>query len=208
MHLLLVDGHPVALQTLDTIAKGSFARASVDSASGLAEALERARSAPPVDLMVLDPRLPGYSGLDALVRVRTECPGVRVLVVSGEEDGDRVLAAMDAGAAGYALKTFQVPELTAVIRFVAEGGTYVPPKALRDVASRPTREHRVRRPTGRQLEVLKGVQKGLSNKQIARNLGISEGTVKQHMHDICAMLGATSRLEALGAATRLGVRLD
>jgi DNA-binding NarL/FixJ family response regulator len=208
MHLLLVDGHPVALQTLDAIAKGSFAGASVDSASELAEALERARSTPPVDLVVLDPRLPGYSGLDALVRIRTECPGVRVLVVSGEEDGDRVLAAMDAGAAGYALKTFQVPELTAVIRFVAEGGTYVPPKALRDVALRPAREHRVRRPTGRQLEVLKGVQKGLSNKQIARNLGISEGTVKQHMHDICAMLGATSRLEALGAATRLGVRLD
>ena len=70
------------------------------------------------------------------------------------------------------------------------------------------REHRGPRPTGRQLEVLKGVQKGLSNKQIARNLGISEGTVKQHMHDICSMLGASSRLEALGAAMRIGVRLD
>ena len=77
------------------------------------------------------------------------------------------------------------------------------------MALRPAlREYRVRKPTGRQLEVLKGVQKGLSNKQIARNLGISEGTVKQHMHDICAMLGVSSRLEARGAATRLGVRLD
>ena len=209
MHLLLVDGHPIALETLGSVAKGSFAGACVDSASGLAEAFEKARGVPPVDLVVLDPRLPGCSGIDALVRMRAEFPGVRVLVVSGDEDGDHVLAAMDAGAAGYALKTFRLPELTAVIRFVAEGGTYVPPKVLRDVALRPAlREYRVRKPTGRQLEVLKGVQKGLSNKQIARNLGISEGTVKQHMHDICAMLGVSSRLEALGAAMRIGARLD
>ena len=209
MHLLLVDGHPVALETLGAVAKGSFAGPSVDAASGLNEAFEKLRATPPVDLVVLDPRLPGCSGLDALIRIRAEFPGLRVLVVSGDEDGDRVLAAMEAGAAGYALKTFRLPELAAVIRFVAEGGTYVPPKALRDVATRPaSREHRARRPTGRQLEVLKGVQKGQSNKQIARNLGISEGTVKQHMHDICAMLGVSSRLEALGAATRLGVRLD
>ena len=209
MHLLLVDGHPIALETLGSLAKGSFADACVHSASGLDEAFEKARAVPPVDLVVLDPRLPGCSGLDALVRIRTAFPGLRVLVVSGDDDGDHVLAAMDAGAAGYALKTFRLPELTAVIRFVAEGGTYVPPGVLREVATRPAvREHRSRRPTGRQLEVLKGVQKGLSNKQIARILGISEGTVKQHMHDICALLGVSSRLEALGATLRLGVRLD
>ena len=209
MHLLLVDGHPIALETLGSLAKGSFAGACVDSASGLDEAFEKARAAPPVDLVVLDPRLPGCSGLDALVRIRTEFPGLRVLVVSGDEDGDRVAAAMAAGAAGYALKTFRLPELTAVIKFVAEGNTYIPPKVLRDVVARPgVPEHRPRRLTSRQLEVLKGVQKGLSNKQIARVLGISEGTVKQHMHDICALLGASTRLEALGAALRLGVRLD
>src|SRR6185503_6414799 len=106
MHLLLVDGHPIALETLGSVAKGSFAGACVDSASGLDEACRKARSAPPVDLVVLDPRLPGCSGLDALVRMRAEFPALRVLVVSGDEDGDRVLAAMDAGAAGYALKTF------------------------------------------------------------------------------------------------------
>jgi DNA-binding NarL/FixJ family response regulator len=188
MHLLLVDGHPMALEAMGALAKGSFAGVCVDSASGLNEALEKARDAQRVDLVLLDPRLPGCSG---------------------DEDGDRVMAAMEAGAAGYALKTIKLPELTAVIRFVAEGGTYVPPKVLRDVASRPAaREHRCRRPTGRQLEVLKQVARGLSNKQIARNLGISEGTVKQHMHDVCAMFGVSSRLEALGAATRLGVRLD
>ena len=209
MHLLLVDGHPVALETLGMIAKGSFAAPCVDAASGLGEAFEKLRGAPPVDLVVLDPRLPGYAGLDALVRIRAEFPGQRVLVVSGDEDGERVLAAMEAGAAGYALKTFQLSELAAVIRFVAEGGTYVPPKVLRDVAQRPAaREHRARKPTGRQIEILRGVQKGQSNKLIARELGISEGTVKQHMHDICAMFGVSSRLEALGAATRLGVRLD
>ncbi|HEV8095453.1 MAG TPA: response regulator transcription factor [Burkholderiales bacterium] len=209
MHLLLVDGHPMALEALGALAKGSFAGACVDSASGLNEALEKARDAPRVDLVLLDPRLPGCSGIDALLRLRAEFPALRVLVVSGDEDGDRVIAAMEAGAAGYALKTIKLPELTAVIRFVAEGGTYIPPKVLREVASRPAaREHRSRRPTGRQLEVLKQVAKGLSNKQIARILGISEGTVKQHMHDVCAMFGVSSRLEALGAATRLGVRLD
>ena len=209
MHLLLVDGHPIALETLGAVARGSFAGVCVDSASGLDEAFEKARAVPPVDLVVLDPRLPGCSGLDALVRIRTAFPGLRVLVVSGDDDGDHVHAAMQAGAAGYALKTFRLPQLTAVIKFVAEGNEYVPPKAFKDMAARPAlREHRPRKPTGRQLEVLKGVQKGLSNKQIARLLGISEGTVKQHMHDICAMLGVSSRLEALGAALRLGVRLD
>ena len=208
MHLLLVDGHPVALETLGAVARGSFAGPSVDAANGLNEAFDKLRGAPP-DLVVLDPRLPGYAGLDALVRIRSEFPRVRVLVVSGDDDSDRILAALEAGAAGYALKTLQLPELAAVIRFVAEGGMYVPPKALRDATLRPAaREQRARRPTGRQLEILKGVQKGQSNKQIARELNISEGTVKQHMHDICSMLGVSSRLEALGAATRLGVRLD
>ena len=208
MHLLLVDGHPVALETLGAVAKGSFAGPCVDAANGLNEAFEKLRGTRP-DLVVLDPRLPGYAGLDALVRMRSEFPRLRVLVVSGDDDSDRILAAIEAGAAGYALKTLQLTELAAVIRFVAEGGMYIPPKALRDATLRPAgREHRARRPTVRQLEILKGVQRGQSNKQIARDLGISEGTVKQHMHDICAMLGVSSRLEALGAATRLGVRLD
>ena len=209
MHLLLVDGHPMALDSLGALAKGSFAGAFVDSAGGLSEAIEKARGAPRVDLVLLDPRLPGCAGIDALLRLRTEFPGLRVLVVSADEDGERVLAAMEAGAAGYALKTLKLPELAAVIRFVAEGGTYVPPKVLRDVVSRPaTREHRGRRPTGRQVEVLKLVAKGLANKEIARTLAISEGTVKQHMHDVCTMFGVSSRLEALGAATRFGIRLD
>jgi DNA-binding NarL/FixJ family response regulator len=94
-----------------------------------------------------------------------------------------------------------------VIRFVAEGGTYIPAEGAARGRVAPARPRAPRaQPTGRQLEVLKRRAKGLSNKQIARDLDISEGTVKQHMHDVCAMLRRSSRARGARRATRLGVR--
>ena len=207
MHLLLVDGQPARLDALGALVKGSFAGACVVAAAGLGEALEKARRMPHIDLVLLDPGLPGCLANDALLGLRAEFPGLRVLVISSR--ADCVVDVLQAGAAGYALKTLKLPELAAVIRFVAEGGRYIPPEALDNAATGvPAARHVDRRPTGRQLEVLKLVAKGLCNKQIARTLAISEGTVKQHVHNVCTMFGVSSRREALGAATRQGVRLD
>jgi two-component system nitrate/nitrite response regulator NarL len=209
MHLLLVDGQPARLDALGALVKGSFAGAGVVASSDLGEALEKARWAPPLDLGILDPDLPGCSGNDALRCLRREFPGLRVLVISEDDDRSRVAEALRAGASGYALRTLKMHELAAVIRFVAEGGRYVPPQLLEDdAASPPAPEPAHRRVTERQREVLRLAAKGYCNKKIARALAISEGTVKQHMHDVCSMLGVSSRFEAIGAAIRLGMQLD
>lgn len=209
MNLLLIDGQPARLDAVGALVKGSFAGAAMVAASDLGEALEKARWAPRFDLAVLDPGLPGCSGNDALLCLRREFPALRILVISSNDGLDGVIEALQAGAAGYALRTLQTLELAAVIRFVAEGGMYVPPGVLADAVTRtPAGGHHDRRPTGRQIEVLRLVAKGLGNKQIARTLAITEGTVKQHMHHLCTMFGVSTRRDALGAAARHGVRLD
>jgi DNA-binding NarL/FixJ family response regulator len=126
-----------------------------------------------------------------------------VLVVSANEERACVTAALEAGAAGYIPKAFPPLAIAAAIRLVAEGGTYIP-------YTRP--EQRAGRQdaglTERELDVLRLLGRGLSNKDIARELEIADSTVRQHMSAIFRALGVSSRVEALVTAVRRGVRLD
>ena len=199
MRVLLVDDHPMIQQMLGAVARGVFPAAHVDLASDLEQAIDLAGEGDAPDLVLLDLGLPGCSGIEALIRFRKARPQARVVVVSANEDRGSVIGALEAGAAGYVPKTHAPPLVAAALRVVAEGGTYVPPQALGEV------ECEAHELTGRQLDVLRLLAQGRSNKDIARRLAITEGTAKTHVKAILTKLDAMSRTEAVAIAHKRGL---
>ncbi len=201
MNVLLVDDHPVIHEVLGAVTRKVFENAVIFSASDLGEALAQAKSAEALDLAVLDLGLPGCSKLDAFEAFHSVYPAVRTVVFSVTEDRMSIVRALAAGAAGYIPKTHKPPLIMAALRLVADGGIYIPPEALRET-------ERSCLFTARQLDVLRLIAEGLANKEIARQLGIGNDTVKQHAKAVFAALGIAARTEARSAAERLGIKLD
>lgn len=201
MRILIVDDHPLMVEMLSAIAGKVFADPELLVAGNLQDALAQAQRLDALDLVLLDLGLPGCSGIDALTALRNALPETRVVIVSATEDRSSVLSALAAGAAAYIPKTHPMPLTCAVLRLVADGGRYVPPQALGDEAEK-------QEVTERQLDVLRLIVKGLSNKQIGQRLRIAEDTVKQHAKAVYAALRIGSRSEAGPAAERRGIKLD
>ena len=207
MRLLLVDDHPMIHQVLAAVSRSVFDSPTVLFAKDLGEALERAREPEGVDLVLLDLGLPGYTGIEALTTFREAFPRPRVIVVSATEDRTSVRRALDAGAAGYVPKTHSPKLIGAALRLVAEGGTYVPPQALHPVEDEAAPRSQPDL-TERQIDVLRLILRGLPNKSIATRLKIAEDTVRHHACAAYAVLGVSSRTEAMAAIARRGIRFD
>jgi len=201
MDILIVDDHPIIHEVLGAIARNAFPEATVHCALDLTEAYALARKVAKIDLALLDLSIPDCSGVEALRRFRTVYPGTPVLVVSAHDDQETVSKAMHAGAAGYVPKTAKSQVIAAALRLVAAGQIYVPPIAIGEFAREQTsrRNHEL---TDRQRDVMRLVLKGLANKAIARELAISENTVKQHLQSVYAHFGVSSRAQAVLAAVR------
>jgi DNA-binding NarL/FixJ family response regulator len=202
MRLLIVDDHPLLHEVLGAVARSVLAPAQLRFARRLEEALACADDAEAPDFALLDLGLPGCNDLDALHAFRARFPQARIAVVSATEDRELILRALRSGAAGYIPKTHAPPLIAAALRVIAEGGTYVPPEAL---TADPNSRHEL---TGRQLDVLRLIAKGLANKEIAHRLRITRETVKQHAKAVYAALGIGGRGQAARAAERRGIKLD
>ena len=167
------------------------------------------------DVVLMDLRMPGMSGVEATRRLRSLVPEARVLVLTTFEDDDEVLAAIEAGAAGYMLKASPAEKLVEAICTVMRGGSPLEPsvasKVMAELArlSRRQSEERCQRLadplSARELEVLRALCEGLSNKEIAAKLGLTEGTVKNHMTQVLSKLGALDRTQAALRAHALGL---
>jgi DNA-binding NarL/FixJ family response regulator len=201
VNVLLIDDHPVIHEVLGAVARRVFDDAVIFNASSLGEAFAQAKSAQPLELAILDLGLPGCSRLDALEAFHAAYPEVRTVVFSATEDRASIMRALDVGAAGYIPKTHKTPLIMAALRLVVDGGVYIPLEALRETEPSCL-------VTARQLDVLRLIAEGLANKEIARRLGISNDTVKQHAKVVFAALGIEARTEARSAAERLGIKLD
>jgi DNA-binding NarL/FixJ family response regulator len=161
--------------------------------------------------------MPGLKGLDALAAFREAVPEIPVVVLSGEDDSQTILAAIDKGAMGFIPKASTPEVLIQALRLVLAHSVYLPPEVLEapEAVPLPLRATPETGPgdatllgiTPRQLEVLRWVIQGKTNKAIARELDISDGTVKQHLSDVLRSLGAKTRTEAVYAAAKLGLRL-
>lgn len=211
MEVLLVDDHPLIHEIMNAVLRRSIAPAVVHREKDLESALAHGRRLKRIGLAVLDLKLPGCSGIEALTRFRVAFPKVPVVIVSAIEDGHVVRAAIAAGAKGYIPKTSSIDVMQSALRLVASGGTYVPQEALQY-----GRRHAPAARSGistlglsnRQIDVLKCVVRGWQNQQIAKELAISENTVKHHVHEVLRALGVATRTEAIVAAVRRGLRPD
>lgn len=153
------------------------------------------------DVVLLDGRLPGLSGVETLATLRHEFPDARVLMLSIDEGEEDVYRALQAGAAGYLPKATQLQELLRAIRAIHGGERYLPPT----LAARQAERGPGSSLTARELEVLELVSKGLSNREIATALGCSESTAKWHLKNIMQKLEVTDRTEATRAAVERGI---
>jgi DNA-binding NarL/FixJ family response regulator len=160
------------------------------------------------DVVLMDLEMPVLDGIEATRRIRAAQPGVAVVVLTSFSDRERILRALDAGAAGYLLKDAEPADLLRAIEAAARGEAPLDPKAARALLSArrsPTTSDSL---SEREREVLAMVAEGLPNKVIARQLAISEKTVKAHLTSVYRQIGVTDRTQAALWAERHGVSRD
>jgi DNA-binding NarL/FixJ family response regulator len=205
IRVAVADDHPVVreglLAMLDT--EGDFVVAG-EAGTG-PEALALIASANP-DVLLLDLELPGVDGVGVLRRLQSDGARTRVIVFTVFDTDERIIAALEAGAAGYLLKGTPREELFEAIRAVARGESLLAPVATSAVLRRVRGESDPTSAlTAREQAVLEQLARGLGNKQIAAALGIAERTVKFHVSSVFAKLGASNRTEAVTRAVQAGL---
>jgi len=175
--------------------------ADVESAAAMFDVVE----SEPVDVILLDIRMPGMTGLAALERLAVESPQVKVLMMSMHDQPGYVRRAVELGAAGYLLKSAGRNEVLIAIRAAAEGKTYIDGELMEPlIAEMRTGSKPTGRMSPREQQVLQLIANGSENKQVARELGISEATVKTYLRGIFERLDVSSRAEAVAVGLRIG----
>lgn len=207
--VLIADDHPLYRDALRAILPRACSATEVVDAACQQDVTTRVTSDTDFDLIVLDLNLPGASGLSCLRHVRGAAPLTPVIVVSGNDDPETMGEVVLAGATGYVPKSSPSDVLIGAIRLVMAGGTYLPAAAAmtlrrsRPPAAAPSGPAADESLTSRQMHVLRLLARGLSNKQIARELEISEITVKAHVSLILRKLGVSNRTQAAIEARKL-----
>jgi DNA-binding NarL/FixJ family response regulator len=200
IRLLIVDDHPIVREGLRAAFDGEPEFAVVGEAADGAEAIARAASLRP-DAVLMDLRMPGTDGVTAIRRLLQEDPGLPILVLTTfDTDGD-LLPAVEAGAVGYLLKDAPTEELLDAVRAVHQGRTVLSPS----IVTRLMGQARKPAPgalSRRELQVLKLVADGASNREAARALFISEASIKTHLVHVFNKLGVRDRAGAVGEAYR------
>lgn len=201
--ILIADDHPLLRQALRHLLAKYKDFEIVAEASDGEEAVKLVEEMMP-DIVVMDIAMPKLNGLEATRQIKARCPSVAVLVLTVHSDIEYVLGILEAGAAGYLMKNVFGEEVVNAIRSVATGETILSSPVLKQIlkyASRyPTKPFRLdteEKLSTRELEILKLVCRGISNKDIAQFLNLSERTVKSYLANIFSKLRVSSRTEAV-----------
>lgn len=203
--VMVVDDHTLFRRGLIALLSQDPGIRVVGEAADAADALRRAQELQP-DVMLLDNHMPGVSGVALLPALREQLPALRVLMLTVSEDEQDLAAALRNGAQGYLLKTMDGEDLVAALQRTMRGESVVSPEmshkllnALRGgaaAATTPAAEPESPPLSPRELEILRELTQGASNKEIARTLGIAESTVKIHVQHILRKLELSSRVQA------------
>lgn len=212
MKVLLVDDHTLVREGLKLLLEDLEKEIELDQAGNCEEALALAVDHE-YDLVLLDLKMPGVEGLDALAIFRERYPESPVVILSGEGTPKLVRDAIEAGAMGFVPKSSSHQVFEQALKLVLAGGVYLPPDVLGSRLPEDEPEHLVKSEaiaglSPRQVQVLRCVIEGKANKVIARELEVSEHTIKAHLSSVFRALGVHNRTEAVYAAAKLRVPLS
>lgn len=220
MKFLVADDHELFLQGLEFILKKEYPDAKLVLAGDYTEIMKILEKNNDFDLLITDLAMPGGNWLESLMKIHTVAPEMPIIVVSAVFDKEILQKTYNIGVSGYVSKSFPNNIIISAINLVLAGGMYIPPDlvkiGLRDTTGqlqdlmknfetpqKKTVDEKILTP--RQLEVLQCLSEGMSNKQIAYKLGLSEGTVKIHITLLMRALNVTNRVSAVRAGERAGL---
>ena len=210
IRVLVVDDHALFRRGLDMVLRQEPDITVIGEAADGREAVEKAIDVAP-DIVLMDMRMPKRGGIDACTAIKEVVPTAKIIMLTTSDEEADLYDAIKAGAMGYLLKEISIEEVPAAIRAVSSGQSLISPsmasKLLNEFASmikRTDDRHQVPTPklTDREMEVLRLVARGMNNRDIARELFISENTVKNHIRNILEKLQLHSRMEAVVYAVR------
>jgi two-component system, NarL family, response regulator len=200
IRVMIADDHPVVCRGLSAIIRAERGMRVVGEASNGRELVQMFREQLP-DVTLIDLRMPVMDGVEAVREIRKVSASTGILILTTYKGDEDIFRALEAGAQGYLLKGMPPNELLDAIHNVHRGLRYLPPPVLETLANRPPNSEL----SSRELQVLKLIVKGMSNKQIADTLGISQSTVKWHVNIVLARMNVTDRTAAAVTALRRGI---
>lgn len=207
MRILLADDHPLFREGVKPVLEKLDPDVEILEAIDFPSAFETMHRAGEVDLVLMDLFMPGMAGVEGITRFRATFPEAPVVVLSASEQIEDIQRLLAAGALGYITKSTPSDAILGALRRVLAGGVYVPPALLDTPEGAPPPPHSNRYPalSYRQIQVLRELAKGQSNKQIGDALDVTEGTVKLHMAAIFRILKVNNRTEAVLVAQKMGL---
>jgi len=200
VRILLVDAHPIFREGLSMVIQSQPDLLLVGQAENAEDALSQFRSVRP-DMTIMEQRLPGATGTDALIAIRKEFPRAIVMMVTASKKDMDVRRALNAGATAYVLKNTPKSEMLRAIRWVSEGRRHIPTEVASMIAEHLGQEEL----SPRETSVLRLIRDGCQNKRIAQHLGIAETTVNFHIRNIVDKLQANDRTHAVTIGFRRGL---
>jgi two-component system, NarL family, response regulator DevR len=213
IRILIVEDHPVVAEGLASLLedyRDLTVVARADSVAEVPSVIEKAHA----DVAMVDFHLPDGTGADAADRIRARSPSTVIVFLTADDGDEPLLAAIEAGASGYLLKSARGEEIIQAIRSAAAGETVIPASTITGALARH-REHTrqdasqaqlLESLTSREQQILALMTRGASNRTVAEDLHISYATVRTHVRSILAKLGARSQLDAVAKATQWGFR--
>ena len=211
MRILLADDHPLFREGLKPVLEKLEPDIELVEAMDYPSSFEAMHQAGymqgGVDLALMDLYMPGMDGIEGITRFRAAFPDIPVVVLSASEQTEDIQQPLAAGALGYLTKSSSSEVILGALKLVLAGGVYVPPSILDRNEGQPYVQENMRHAalTSRQIDVLRELAKGVSNKQIAKALEVTEGTVKIHLAAIFRILKVNNRTEAVLVAQKMGL---
>lgn len=200
IRVLIVDDHIVVRLGLRTLIQSQSDMELAGDAGNGPDALALLEKAHP-DIVLLDLRMPDWGGVEVARRMRSLDTGARILILSSFGSEEEIYQALQAGAAGYILKHEGSDELLSAIRQIHAGGSWIPPAIAAQYTERTQRAEL----TPREMQILKCIFQGQTNKEIAFQLSVAENTVKNHINNLMVKLGAKDRTHATHLALTRGL---
>lgn len=207
IRVFIVDDHPVFRKGVRALLEGNADLTVIGEAGTGAEAVTLVEATNP-DVVIMDLMLPDMNGLQATEQIRARVPAAHVLVLTSHTESDALIPALKAGAIGYVLKSETRVELVNAVRAVMQGKSLVPAEFTAQLVSavtQPEKRDLLDSLTGRELDVLRLLGRGLGNAQIAARLSIGEGTVKTHVSNLFGKLNLNDRMQAALYAIKRGL---